>query len=424
MADAAHPRLGGEGPIAANSRPLPARAQAAKGRSLWWVVHHWVGLKLSLFMTFVLLTGTLAVFSIEMDWLARPALRVAPQDAPLASWGTMAAAAEDIASDGRVLTVYAPPHAWFAAEAMVQTGEDERLRVYLDPYKGEVRGTGSWISFQRFFREMHRHLMLPVKYGVPIVSSLAILLLLSLVTGLVSYKKFWRGFFRRPRGGNARRLTGDLHRLAGLWSLWFVALIALTSIWYLVESLGGDAPYERPPEIDAPNVRLSMMEIDRLAAAARAAYPGLNIKEMRLPGEEGGPIGFFGQADALLVRDRVNGVWLDPADGRVVRVSRGEELSVHQRIGEMADPLHFGTWGGMTTKIIWFLFGLAMTGLSVTGVMIYSLRLNTARVEAEAAEVRRHGPVGRAVRGMGVWAYPSAALILLAALMVPLSFFD
>ena len=404
--------------------PPAARGKPAKRRSLWWVVHSWTGLKLSLFMSFVLLTGTLAVFSVEMDWLTRPALRVTPQDAQYASWGTMAASAQAGAPEGRVATIYSPPHAWFAAEAIVETGEDERLRVYLDPWSGEARGTGRWISFQRFFREMHRHLMLPTKYGVPIVSSLSILLILSIVTGLVSYKKFWRGFVRRPRGGNARRLTGDLHRLAGLWSLWFVTLIALTGLWYLVESLGGDAPYERAPKIETAARAPTAVEIDRFAATAQRAYPSLRIKEMRLPGEEGGPIGFFGQADALLVRDRVNGVWIDPADGRVLRVTRGETLSAHQRISEMADPLHFGVWGGMATKTLWFLFGLLMTGLSVTGVMIYSLRLHTARAEAEAAEARRHGPVVRAIHGMGAWAYPAAALVLIGFVMLPFSFFD
>lgn len=380
-------------------------------RSLWWRVHNWAGLKLSIFLTWVLLTGTLAVFSHEMDWLSRPALRVTPQDAAPASWGAMAAAAQAAVPAANVTSVYRPPHDWFAAEAMTVDGNDVRVRVYLDPYQGSVRGTGPWLSFQRFFREMHRHLLLPAKYGIPLVSSLSLLLLASLVTGLVTYKKFWRGFFKRPRGGEPRRLTGDLHRLAGLWSLWFVALIALTSIWYLVESLGGDAPYNKPPEVAARAPRLDAVSIDRFAAAAQRAYPALDIREMRLPDEPGGAVGFFGQADALLVRDRVNGVWIDPADGRVVEVTRGETLSLHQRISEMADPLHFGTWGGMATKIVWFLFGAAMTALSVTGVMIYSLRLRAA----DAA----HGGVGRAVAGMGLWRYPAIGLVLVSLAMIP-----
>ena len=41
----------------------------------------------------------------------------------------------------------------------------------------------------------------------------------------------------------------------------------------------------------------------------------------------------------------------------VLDVLKGETSSIHQRICGMADPLHFGTWGRMSTKIVWFLFG-------------------------------------------------------------------
>ena len=46
------------------------------------------------------------------------------------------------------------------------------------------------IGAKRIFRNMHRHLMMPVKWGVPIVSPLAVLLLVSLATSFVVY--WWR----------------------------------------------------------------------------------------------------------------------------------------------------------------------------------------------------------------------------------------
>jgi uncharacterized iron-regulated membrane protein len=386
-------------------------------RRLWWIVHSWVGLKLSLFMAWVLLTGTFAVFAVEMDWLARPALRVQPQDAPHVSWGTMAAAATAALPEGRVTTLYAPPHAWFAVEAIALVGADDRQRIYINPYDGHVQGVAGWMSFQRFFREMHRHLLLPAKYGIPLVSSLSILLSLSIITGLVTYKKFWRGFFRWPQAGNARRLTGDLHRFGSLWSLWFAVVITLTGLWYLVESLGGDAPVSRQPRMEiGGDLHLDAARIDELVAIAQRAYPHLQIRELRLP-EADRPLGVLGQADAVLVRDRVNGVWIDPTSGKVLGVMKGETLSIHQRISEMADPLHFGTWGGMTTKIVWFIFGLAMTALSVTGTVIYSVRLK----KAYAADRTRsnHNWLRRAWDGMGSWGYVGAGIVLLSMVMIP-----
>lgn len=403
-------------------QPVDDRAVAAAGpavkRRFWWVVHSWVGLKLSLFMTWVLFTGTFAVFAVEFDWLARPALRVEPQDVPHVSWGTMAAAAVAANPEARVSAIYAPPHAWFAAEASAEIGDNDRVRIYLNPYDGQVQGIGPWLSFHRFFREMHRHLLLPARYGIPIVCSLSILLLLSIVTGLITYKKFWRGFFKWPQGGNARRLTGDIHRLTGLWSLWFTLVITLTGVWYLVESLGGGAPVPRQPRVEATDPsRLTAARIDELVAIGQRAYPSLEIRELRLP-ERDRPLLILGQADAVLVRDRVNGVAIDPASGEVLTVLKGETLSLHQRISEMADPLHFGTWGGMATKIVWFVFGLAMTALSVTGIVIYSVRLKKAYA-ADSSRASSNGWMLRAWRGMGAWGYVGGGIVLLSLAMIP-----
>jgi uncharacterized iron-regulated membrane protein len=386
----------------------------AKPRPLSFTVHSWAGLKLSILLAFVLATGTLATLSNEMDWLARPALRVVPQDAPAASWGTLLDNARAAAPGATAETLYAPQDPWFAASVRMRAADDSRFWVYLDPWSGEVRGTGAWASFQRFFRQTHRHLMLPTKYGVPIVSSLALLLLASLVTGLITYKKFWRGFLRAPRTGDTRRLTGDLHRLAGVWSLWFVVLMIATGLWYLVESLGGDAPrLPEPPQVTAVET-IDGAALDRAVAAARAAYPGLDLREVRLPLKPGEAVEVLGQADAVLVRDRANAVAVDPASAMVVLVSRGENLGVHQRISEMADPLHFGTWGGLATKLVWFVFGLLLTGLAVTGAMIYSLRLARGPDAPERASLRLW-------RGMGAWRYAATAGVVVALALAPFS---
>lgn len=381
-----------------------------KRRSLWWRVHSWAGLKLSIFLTFILATGTLAVFAHEIDWLVTPAMRVTPQDRPLASWGEIAQAAARAEPEGRLQTLHAPIDPWFAVEAWVDMGKGAPRRVYVDPWEAQVTGTHGWANVHRFLRQVHRHLMLPTRIGIPIVSSLAFLLLASLVTGIVTYKKWWRGFLRLPRGGDARRFQGELHRLAGVWSLWFVALMTVTGIWYLVETLGGRAPVPELPRLAVTAAPVTGPALDRLVATARAAKPTLSIREIRFTPDNG--VIFLGQDRAWLVRERANGVAVDPATGRVTAMLDGRDLSVHQRISEMADPLHFGTFGGLATKIIWFLAGALLTGLSVTGMLIYARRIQRAdRVEG--------GGVRIAWAGMGLWAYVSIAAVILALALTP-----
>lgn len=401
------------------AQPAAARRRAAKPKTsrLWWSIHQWVGLKLSILLGFVFLTGTVAVFSHEIDWALRPAMRVDPAtvQGPLA-WSAAARSVATLNPKARILLLDAPIDQGFALTATIQKPDGVRAFVYLHPSTGVVLGEGTWVGAHRILRNMHRHLNLPTPIGVPIVSALSILLLISVGTSFVVYKKWWRGFFKPVRWRDARTAMGDLHRLAGLWSLWFVALIGATGLWYLAESTVAKAPPS--PRAKVAAVKLDTRKLaDRLETnlnAAQSAYPGLSIQRIVFPAGKVGAFQFAGQYRAILVRERANVAWTNAATGAVVLLTDGRDLNLHQRISEMADPLHFGTFGGVWTKLIWFTFGLALTALAVSGVAIYALRLSRANPA--------QGVVATAWRGMGVWRWPALAGIGVALVLLPALF--
>lgn len=340
-----------------------------------------MGLKLCVFMAFVTLTGALATLAQEIDWLFNPEMRVsAPQGAERLSPGTILDAALTAAPSGSVVNLRLRGESWFAAELTLITPWNERVRLWVDPYTGAYQGTTSWFNVQRFLRQTHRHLMMPVQIGVPLVSALAVVLVFTMVSGLVVYKKFWKGFFKRPRWHKKPRVwLGDLHRLTGLWSLWFVVLITLTSLWYLVESLGGRAPAIPRPQSSAMAPVIDGTSLDRAIAQATALRPQLTIRYIALPTESRPVFNLQGQETAVLVRHRANSVWVDGA-GAVLDSRYGEEMNLHQRIAEAADPLHFGTWARegsatLAVKVIWFVAGLAMFWMSLGGIAIYGTRI-------------------------------------------------
>ncbi len=391
-------------------------------RHLWFAVHSWVGLKLSLLMSFVLITGTLAVVSNELDWLTQASMRVEPRPASeRASWGEMVSALQKAYPDWTISYIREPIDPWFAATAYGRTPDGTLRLIDIDPYTAAVTGDRGWMSFQRFFRNAHRHLMLPTAIGVPLVSALSLLLLISLVSGLVLYRKFWRGFFKPPRRGRKTRVfQGDLHRLLALWTLWFLPVIALTGLFYLAESLGWRAPPFGPTSLQASQQEgaLTRETVDSLAAKTRTVLPGLRIAQVLPPANPGEPLVFRGYTDnTWLVRPRASFVSFDPATGAVLASHRAGDASWHQRLSEMADPLHFGYFGGWVTKLLWFIFGAGLSALSVSGIIIYGTRVAKA---PGAGPAQAGTGLRTAWRGMGLWKWAGIAAVIIVTILTPL----
>lgn len=401
--------------------PPRVAVPAQKRARLWWLVHQWAGLKFSILLSFILFTGTLAVFSSEIDWLMRPAMRVDVSSVSgSVNWPAIARNAAATHPGYEIRSIDAPIARAFAASLMVKKGDGSLAYLYAHPTTGRIQGEGHWVGAKRVLRNMHRHLNMPIWLGVPIVSSLAFLLLVSLITALVVYKKWWRGFFKPLRTRDARTGWGDFHRLAGVWSLWFVSLMIVTSIWYLVEETVAPAP--SLPRPDVPALEIAAPELvpalELGLAAARAADPDLDIERIQFPSKAIGAFKIEGQKVAILVRPRVNAVWTSALTGAPVLLTDGRDLTIHQRISEAADPLHFGTFGGYWTKVAWFGFGLLLTGLSVSGVALYAMRIaktKQGRGESESLLMR-------AWQGMGSWRWLSLSLVLIGFALVPTLF--
>lgn len=391
----------------------PGRAAAGpkrpKPRPVAFWLHNLFGLKLSLFLAFVCLTGTIATVAHEIEWLYKPAVRASSFTPGTEDWAGMWAAAERAYPEATLTGIgsYDRSHAaYFAKTISARDSAGTDFNIYVDPGTGRVTGHEYGRSLQDAMRGLHYYLFVPRDVGFYLVSSLGFVLLGSLVTGLIVYKKFWRGFFRRPRlGRNLRTLMGDLHRLGGLWSIWFVAIIALTSIYYFFEWSGLDWNSKTPrlPETHF-SVSASASDIARWTQMARAAKPGLAITAVALPYEPGEPVIVQGHWQATLVRERADAVFIDPVTHRIVGTRTAHRMSAGERIVHTVDPLHFGTFGGLATRLLWAVFGLVLTGLAASGAYIYANRTRIAVGEAGALAFLDY---------LGVFKWPSLALITL-----------
>ena len=236
---------------------------------------------------------------------------------------------------------------------------------------------------QRFFRSFHYALFLP-DVGLYVVSVFALTMLTSLIASLVFFKRWWRRFLRLPRG-RGRAFWSELHKTAGLWSIWFVVVIGVTGVWYLFEAARVDvgdgkvsfagnprtALHAVPEPTSDPT--LAPLPLDALVARALQSMPMLDIRSIWLGTD--GAVEIEGQASHLLVRDRANKIYLDRRSGAVLYKQTPRDYSLYWRWSDTADPLHFGDFGGLWSKGIWFAFGLVLSGLILTGTWLHAHRL-------------------------------------------------
>ncbi|WP_206520288.1 PepSY-associated TM helix domain-containing protein [Altererythrobacter sp. BO-6] len=372
----------------------------------FWL-HNIFGLKLSLFLGFVCLTGTIATVAHEIEWLYKPEVRATAHEVGTEDWGAMWEAAQRAYPDATLSSIGTfdrSDSSYFAKSVSAQDAAGEGFTIYVDPGTNTVTGHEYGRSLQDFMRAIHYYLFIPRDVGFYLVSSLAFVLLGSLVTGLIIYKKFWRGFFKMPRvDRNLRTLLGDLHRLFGLWSAWFAAVIALTSIYYFFEWSGLDWNSPTPQvEVSHSITTASAAQVDRWSAIAREAKPGIAITAIYLPYTETDPVIVQGHWQAALVRERADAVFIDPATSAIVGQRTAHEMGIGERIVHTVDPLHFGTFGGLVTKIIWAVFGLLLTILAVTGACIYAKRTRLAIREGVNLSFLDY---------LGAWKWPSVALV-------------
>ncbi|NMX76100.1 PepSY domain-containing protein [Pseudomonas sp. WS 5532] len=377
-----------------------------KSRSkLWFLVHSWLALPIWFFVLIVCVTGTLAVVSQEIVWLANPDIRASKpsDDAERLSYDQVIGAIKRNEPQAIVQSITRPDESHFALSVDLSYPDGHSVEVYVNPYTGVIQGISPAFNFQQFTRALHGWWLVPFtngySWGWYLVSALGIPLLASLVTGLVVYKRFWKGFLRptlRIRHG-ARIFWGDFHRLSGIWSIWFIAVISITGIWFLIRAILGDNQISISSEpivpviarekvpVSAPGVPAPMIPIDRAIEIATQRIPGLEASFVFLPSNAYSHLQIGGRGWYPLMFQTAQ---LNPYDGEIAVSHLLSDRSTLEFVTESMRPLHTGDFGGLWVKLIWAFFGLIMSMMVLSGLLIWTKRTALATLNAFKREAK------------------------------------
>ncbi|AIR91193.1 PepSY-associated TM helix domain-containing protein [Pseudomonas cremoricolorata] len=379
---------------------------------LWFLVHSWLALPIWFFVLIVCFTGMLAVVSQEIVWLANPDVRATKPDADATALSFQQVI--DVMHKDRpelaINSMNQPDGSHFALNVGVTLPDGSRTNYYVNPYTGVIQGKTPEFNFEAFTRALHGWWLVPFtngySWGWYLVSLLGLPMLASLVTGLVVYKKFWKGFFKPVRTGHGPRIFwGDLHRLAGVWSIWFVAVISITGIWFLIQAILADNHITISSEPIVPVIARDQVPqmpdgsatprigLDEAVRIAQEAIPGLDVSFITLPATAYSHISMDGRGWYPLM---YQGASINPYTRAVDSQFLLSDRTALEFVTESMRPLHTGDFGGLPIKLIWFFFGLLLTLMVLSGLLIWTKR--TAQATAAALKRSERPARGAATR--------------------------
>jgi uncharacterized iron-regulated membrane protein len=344
-------------------------------------IHGWLGLATGLLLLVVASSGAVLVFAAEINEALWRDLLVVPPG-PVLGHGALYEAvrrghpgAQDIA-----VRHLARP----GRSAVFSVGEGGRgYRLFVDPRSGQILGRKENGRLREdpmgWLVQLHFTLMAG-KAGYCAVGFLSVLLLGSITTGLVVYRRFLgRVLLMRVsiRWRDWRRALSDLHRVVGVWAWLFNLLIAATGLWFM-RQVFTPGFYGRPAAERGPAPRLAV-SLDRLLATAGARVPAfhpLGLWVVQGPPGRARAVVLFGadRGRFFLQSPYDSRVTFDASTGALSRVELISRAPWPAQVVSTTGPLHFGSWGGLRVKVVYAACALAPPLLSISGFMLWLRR--------------------------------------------------
>lgn len=335
-------------------------------------VHSWGGLIAGWIGFAIFLTGSLAVFDDEITRWSSPELVVAQR-----------------ATDRQIIATMEhldriSPDYWFIS---MPTDRTPRMRVMWKDAGGTIqraqadassgrqvtpRVTGGGSFFTKFHYTLHGG-----DIGTWIVAFASVAMLLVIVTGVIVHRRIFSDFFTfRPRASAQRRWL-DLHNLIAVLCLPFLLMIVYTGLTIKSQTYlpvpNGPRPTQpaRPllpppaPHAAAPDLATFHTRAEQVLGVGRIAFVTNS--------ETDGARRFVA---SRAIDDRLNlstdTATFDRASGALLgQTSVDRPAYLTQRVFA---GLHFGQYGGIFVRWLYFVLGLAGAVMIATGLVLFTIK--------------------------------------------------
>ena len=367
-------------------------------------LHGWSGILLGFGLYVVIATGTIAVLAEEiLHWSVGDVREGNPLESDLDAIvsklvdQTDPEYREEIglqASSRGNLQAYLHTH----RENESGMIEDYGVQYEVDPETHEILsetvGTGEevfnadqYAALEHFLVKVHVALHMPSPWGLLVTGILGLAMMVAAVSGFLMHRHLFANIFVLRRGRNLLAKKSDAHTVAGTWGLPFAFILAFTGSFFsfagsfgipamamvafggdqeaMIRTLIGSPATEGEKEV--PTVFLNEILQD---SAERVGEAPSFLSVSHYGREDSKVLSFSDAPENSLepVQLEYNGV-----TGELVQEK--PQLGLVPSAGSAAftiiGPLHFGTFAGLLSKIVWVALGFASCYVTATGLSLW-----------------------------------------------------
>ncbi|OKH45969.1 peptidase [Calothrix sp. HK-06] len=360
--------------------------KSRKLRNIVFTLHRYIGLVVGLIVAVIGLTGSLLIFEPEIEHfqVSQRFGNITPQGQLLSIDSILENIKAEISqkADLKIGSIIVPKDPTSPYEARLWDTNDKLTQMFINPYTGKMMGMmKEKSSFLQWLLRLHYEL-LAGKTGMVIAGIAGLFLFILSATGLIlwpGWRKLIAGF-KIKSNAHPKRFNFDIHKVAGVVAAVFLTFTGFTGFCWNFYDWSSSAIYaltftSKPTElVSKPISGKAPVGLSQVLLNADAAIPKAVTTYIGIPDKHDGVIrvgkrqthetSIYGQSE----------ITLDQYSGQVLRVADSKSLNLGDNILNSFAPLHYGTFWGLPSRILYVFVGLAPLILFVTGFVMWWYR--------------------------------------------------
>lgn len=414
----------------------------ASHQSKWWGKWHlYLGLIAGLIVSVVGITGSILVFQDEIDQKMNPELFTVQANGTYKDYGEILPLVKKLYPELGAESIMINKGSEHPTYRILKDGY--KTEVFINPYTGEV--LDSRPRFGRFLgsvMDIHRSLMIP-GVGRYIVGAASLILLILSITGIRLWLpkkikqikssltvKFSSSFTQQNR---------SWHNILGVFTFPVVSMLSLSGCVFVLNILilplmfmfAGSSPQILMNIFGAKSnysVEAQSLPLANILDSFQEVEPNATVTAIIFPKDSTGAYLINAQSPSKMAGGRKVLSTVDQYSGKILFNSETDLPNVVHAYLSWIQPIHYGSFGGIITRISALIGGLIPLILTITGFFIWWPRYTGRKkyLEKNKNKVFKKNEVQELLK-VNVWKFFSGQIkkgFVYALWILPITFFS